>query len=387
MCGSPPAARAGRAPGGTCRCRPRPRAAPPGPRPSLACSQRSSSSASSCSRPTSGVSPPPPCRASKRPSAALAERPAKARTGSAKPLSRSGRGRRARTGRPGAGACPRRSPPRPARPAPAAGRPGSGSRRRPPPRAPRPRRPGRRPRRGRSRSRPGPRAARRPAWRAGHGLDDGEPGRGRRARLVLVRPGPAEVGQHAVAHELGDVALEAGDLARDRVLVGARMTSRISSGSSRAESAVEPTRSTNITVSCRRSGWDAARGGAGRGIPRGSPGPREGRRRGRAAMASSSLRGGRSRRRRDLLEVVGGQLGQDLGVDVVVAERLLVLPQPSPRSQAPTSTPVPRSGVLAPGCSLSRTAVERAMERHERSAPSRRRSPASRCAPPSTAVA
>ena len=39
--------------------------------------------------------------------------------------------------------------------------------------------------------------------------------------LVLVRPRPAEVGQHAVAHELGDVALEPGDLAGDGVLVGA----------------------------------------------------------------------------------------------------------------------------------------------------------------------
>ena len=40
--------------------------------------------------------------------------------------------------------------------------------------------------------------------------------------LVLVRPGPAEVGQHAVAHQLGDVPVEARDLARDRVLVGAQ---------------------------------------------------------------------------------------------------------------------------------------------------------------------
>ena len=56
---------------------------------------------------------------------------------------------------------------------------------------------------------------------AGHGRGDGEPGPDRALGLVLVRPGPAEVGEHAVAHELGDVALEARDLARDRVLVGA----------------------------------------------------------------------------------------------------------------------------------------------------------------------
>ena len=39
--------------------------------------------------------------------------------------------------------------------------------------------------------------------------------------LVLMRPRPAEIGQHAVAHELGDVALEARDLARHRVLIAA----------------------------------------------------------------------------------------------------------------------------------------------------------------------
>jgi len=39
--------------------------------------------------------------------------------------------------------------------------------------------------------------------------------------VILVRPWPAEIGEHAVAHELRDVALEPGDLARDRVLIGA----------------------------------------------------------------------------------------------------------------------------------------------------------------------
>ena len=39
-------------------------------------------------------------------------------------------------------------------------------------------------------------------------------------RLVLVRHGPAEVGQHAVAHELGDVAFEPGDLGGHGGLVG-----------------------------------------------------------------------------------------------------------------------------------------------------------------------
>src|SRR5258707_280166 len=47
------------------------------------------------------------------------------------------------------------------------------------------------------------------------------------------------------------------------------MTSRRSSGSSRTESAVEPTRSQNMTVSCRRSADDAAGAVAGDG---GEPG-------------------------------------------------------------------------------------------------------------------
>ena len=47
-----------------------------------------------------------------------------------------------------------------------------------------------------------------------------EPGTDRPLGLVLVRRGPAEIGQHAVAHELGDVAVEAGDLAGHSVLVG-----------------------------------------------------------------------------------------------------------------------------------------------------------------------
>ena len=51
--------------------------------------------------------------------------------------------------------------------------------------------------------------------------DDRQAGAHRALGVVLVRPRPAEIGQHAVAHELGDVALEARDLARDRVLVGA----------------------------------------------------------------------------------------------------------------------------------------------------------------------
>ena len=69
------------------------------------------------------------------------------------------------------------------------------------------------------------------------------------------------------------------------------MTSRISSGSSRVESAVEPTRSTNMTVSWRRSAWDdpvgARQGAASSLIPTGGGG---GPTRARTAF-SSTLRG------------------------------------------------------------------------------------------------
>ena len=87
---------------------------------------------------------------------------------------------------------------------------------------------------------------------SGHRLDDREPGAHRPLGVVLMRLRPAEIGQHAVAHELGDVALEARDPPAQRVLVGAHDVAHVL-GVEAAESAVEPTRSTNITVSWRRS--------------------------------------------------------------------------------------------------------------------------------------
>ena len=47
-------------------------------------------------------------------------------------------------------------------------------------------------------------------------VDEPEPGPDRALGFVLMGPRPAEIGQHAVAHELGDIAFEARDLARDR---------------------------------------------------------------------------------------------------------------------------------------------------------------------------
>ena len=50
--------------------------------------------------------------------------------------------------------------------------------------------------------------------------------RGRQARahcpfgIVFVRPGPTEIGEHAIAHELGNITLVACNLRRHRTLVG-----------------------------------------------------------------------------------------------------------------------------------------------------------------------
>ena len=51
------------------------------------------------------------------------------------------------------------------------------------------------------------------------GGDRGHGGANRPLGLVLMGLRPAEIGQHAVAHELGDVAVEARDLAGNRILV------------------------------------------------------------------------------------------------------------------------------------------------------------------------
>ena len=99
------------------------------------------------------------------------------------------------------------------------------------------------------------------------------------------------------------------------------MTSRKSSGSSRADSAVEPTRSQNITVSCRRSasarcppacGGDAAEAAAARWVPPS------------AAIAARSLRRWPTEVNPDPDQVLRRQLRQHFAIDLVVAESGLV---------------------------------------------------------------
>ena len=86
-----------------------------------------------------------------------------------------------------------------------------------------------------------------------------EPGAHRPLGIVLVRLRPAEIGQHAVAHELGDVPLEAARSPRRRRPDRRASPRACPRGRAAPTSSVEPTRSQNSTVSCRRS---AARGAA-----------------------------------------------------------------------------------------------------------------------------
>ena len=64
--------------------------------------------------------------------------------------------------------------------------------------------------------------------------------------------GIAKVDEKSVTKVLGNVAFMPVDHFRAGLLI-VLTTSRKSSGSSRADNAVEPTKSQNITVSCRRS--------------------------------------------------------------------------------------------------------------------------------------
>ena len=79
---------------------------------------------------------------------------------------------------------------------------------------------------------------------------------------MLVSLRIAEIDEHAVAHVLRDEPAKALHGLGDAVLIGGDDLRR-SSGSMRAESAVEPTRSENITVSWRRSALSCGFGSAG----------------------------------------------------------------------------------------------------------------------------
>ena len=88
------------------------------------------------------------------------------------------------------------------------------------------------------------------------------------------------------------------------------------------ESAVDPTRSQNITVSWRRSAWAGAvaKGGVGAGVAV---------RAGAGAAAPSAAMADRGHADGD--QVLGRQVRQDVSVDVVVVEcgHILFEPQPA----------------------------------------------------------
>ena len=299
-CASPRSASAARS-AATRRDLPMP-ASPPSsttrPSPARARRQSRSSSSSSSSRPTSGGGAAPERSASKRLSTRPSRTARQARTGRGRPFSstsprsaqveqrpREPPGRPVQHHRPGLGqapaAAPRGSASRPPRPA----------------RAPRPRPRRRPPPRDRWRSRPAPTSGPARGLQARDRLRRGEAGAHGALGVVLVRLRPAEVGQHAVAEELGDVAaLLPHRLGHGAVVGGHDLAQvlRVEPGGERGRARevaeqhreVPPLRAVAFCAVAgsgiagrRRRGWPLPRPGAADG-----GGPRS------AAMAASSLR-------------------------------------------------------------------------------------------------
>ena len=227
----------------------------------------------------------------------------------------------------------------------------------------------------------------RPAGRrgdAGHDRGDGEPGPDGAFGLVLVRLGPAEVGQHPVAHVLGDVALEAGDLARDDVLVGPYELAHLLG----IEPGREGGRADQVDEHHRELPALRARD------------RRHGGRSGCRGWSVAAQLGDRveqleagPKRQAELLEVLVGQPGQHRGVDLGVAERRRVALQPEITQPNPDVHPRPpdqERSPLRPQFIPSRAGPTRPAGRlplRRRVSwpyPVRRRSPARRCGSPLT---
>ena len=172
---------------------------------------------------------------------------------------------------------------------------------------------------------PGPQRCVRRRCQLGHRIDNRESRAHGTLRIILVAPRPAEIDEHAVAHELGDVALEACNLLGDGILVCGDYLARIlrvEPGNKRGRiDKVTEHHSQLPALGARRS--------------------RRGRRSGRCCIPSSSLRGqdqsGSGRKKpppmpygghADRHEIVRSQMRQNLHINVVVAESLLVLSEP-----------------------------------------------------------
>ena len=219
---APRAARAARARGATCRSRARPRAAPPGPRrPWPAASGAAAARSPRRGRPAASGSAV--CLASNRPSARPSPATRQTASGSAKPLRRCGprssSSNRPPTSRrvawlittlPGSASACRRAARFGVSPTTASSRAAPSPIRSPTTTCPV------------AMPDPGLQPAS-SAWglQPSHVFDQLQPGAHRALGVVLVRLRPAEIGQHAVAQVLGDMAVEAADHLRAGRLIGA----------------------------------------------------------------------------------------------------------------------------------------------------------------------
>ena len=148
--------------------------------------------------------------------------------------------------------------------------------------------------------------SRRPADR----VDHRQPGADRPLGIVLMRLRVAEIDQHAVAHVLGDKAVEAGDDLGDGAVIGADQLAQIL----RVEPGRQRGRADQIAEHHRQlPALGIGRCRVHRGVPP-SPWwqvPRRRARRWRRAACGD----GRPRSRRDPDQVVGRQLRQHFGID------------------------------------------------------------------------
>ena len=146
---------------------------------------------------------------------------------------------------------------------------------------------------------------------------------GRALGLVFVRAGPAEVGEHAIAEKLGDVSLEARDLAGHRVLVIPDQLAHLFG--------IEPGRERRRTHQVDEHHRQLPPLGLNRSRLRPlSRRLRQRDRRRRAGKGLDRLEHGLARPEREsqLPKVDLGQLGQDLSRDFGILEGLCVALQP-----------------------------------------------------------
>jgi hypothetical protein len=153
-------------------------------------------------------------------------------------------------------------------------------------------------------------------------FDKRQPRPQRALRIILMRLRITEVSQHPVAHVLRHEPVEPGDRLRDALVIGADYGTQIF-GSSLVESAVEPTRSVNMTVSWRRSASSRRVGSADQKSRYGS--------RGVAEIADRTQHFQPTpERNAKIFEVLVGQVGENGNINVVLDEPLRVLGHAEP---------------------------------------------------------